>query len=68
MRSISGKNFCKLLEKKGWKCVRVHGSHFVYMKKGSDLRITVPVHKNKDLKTGLLKALMKMADIHEDEL
>ncbi|MBN2413756.1 type II toxin-antitoxin system HicA family toxin [candidate division KSB1 bacterium] len=68
MRSISGKKFCKVLEKKGWKCARIHGSHFVYMKEGSDLRITVPVHKNKNLKTGLLKALMKMGEIKEKEL
>jgi len=32
------------------------------------MRITVPVHGNQDLKQGLQKAIMKLADIGEDEL
>ena len=31
-------------------------------------RISLPVHGNKDLKLGLLKSLMKIADIDENEL
>lgn len=68
MKSISGKNLCKLLEKKGWILSRIKGSHYIYTKPGTIYRISVPVHKNKDLKTGLLKSLMKIADITEDEL
>lgn len=35
---------------------------------GKEEIITVPVHKNKDLKKGLLKAIMKVAEIKESEL
>jgi len=68
LKSISGKEFCKLLEKKGWQRARTTGSHHIYIKKGSIVRLSVPVHGNKDIKTGLLRALMKMAEIKEIEL
>ncbi len=68
MKSISGKAFASLLEKKGWELVRVKGSHHVYVKKGRIERISLPVHGNRNLKIGLLKHLMKIADIHEDEI
>ena len=68
MKTISGKNFCKLLEKRGWVLARINGSHHIYTKEHTVFRISVPVHKNKELKTGLLKSLMKIADINESEL
>ncbi|MBC8552377.1 MAG: type II toxin-antitoxin system HicA family toxin, partial [Candidatus Brocadiales bacterium] len=39
------------------------GSHHVYMKSGKKVRISVPVHSNKDLKRGLLRFLIKIAEI-----
>ncbi|KAB2836998.1 MAG: type II toxin-antitoxin system HicA family toxin [Candidatus Brocadia sp.] len=68
MKSISGKNLCKILEKKGWYLKTIRGSHHVYMKPGKKERISVPVHGNKDLKLGLLKTIVKIAEIQEDEL
>ncbi len=68
MKPISGKNFCKILEKKGWMLARINGSHYIYTKVGTIFRISVPVHKNKEMKVGLLKSLMKIADISESEL
>ena len=68
MKTISGKELCKLLEKKGWKLARINGSHHIYTNQGTIFRISVPVHKNKDLKIGLLKSLMKIAGIKETEL
>lgn len=67
MKSISGKNLCAILEKKGWQLKNIKGSHHVYMKAGRKERISIPVHGNKDLKVGLLKAVMKIAEISEDE-
>jgi predicted RNA binding protein YcfA (HicA-like mRNA interferase family) len=68
MKSISGKDFAKLLEKSGWSLLRVQGSHHIYGKIGSDVRLSVPVHKNQSLKIGLLKHLLKLAEISENEL
>ena len=68
MKAISGKDFAHVLEKRGWKLVRVNGSHHVYMKSGNPARISVPIHGNEDLKIGLLRHFMKVAGITENEL
>ncbi|MEI6333422.1 MAG: type II toxin-antitoxin system HicA family toxin [Methylococcaceae bacterium] len=68
MKSISGKAFSRLLERREWKLIRVSGSHHIYMITGSPARISLPIHGNEDLKLGLLKHFMKVADISENEL
>ena len=68
MRSISGKEFARLLEHHGWSLLRVQGSHHIYGKAGSNVRLSVPIHGNQALKTGLLRHLMKLAGISESEL
>ncbi|MCX6259106.1 MAG: type II toxin-antitoxin system HicA family toxin [Bacteroidia bacterium] len=68
MKTMTGKHLCDILESKGWLLVRITGSHHIFVKPGSVLRISVPVHGNKDLKTGLLKSILKMADINEIDL
>lgn len=68
MKSISGKKFTKLLERNGWILLRVNGSHHIYGKPGNIQRISVPIHGNKTLKTGLLKHFLKVSGISEDEL
>jgi len=68
MKSCSGKRFCKIIECKGWVLVRINGSHHIYRKKGERFAISVPVHKNEDLKIGILKSLMKQANLTEDDL
>jgi len=68
VKSVSGKHFARILESHGWVLVRVNGSHHVYMKSGNTARISLPIHKNEDLKIGLLKHFMKVAGITETEL
>lgn len=68
MKTVSGKRLCKILEDKGWQLKTIRGSHHVYLKPGRIERISVPVHGGKDLKVGLLKAVMRIAYIKEDEL
>jgi predicted RNA binding protein YcfA (HicA-like mRNA interferase family) len=68
LKAINGKKLCQLLETKGWELKRIHGSHHIYAKAGSIVRITVPVHGNKALKAGLQKHLMNLAGIDESEL
>ncbi len=67
MKSVSGKYFAKILERKGWVLIRTNGSHHVYMKMGQTARISLPIHGNEDLKLGLLKHFMKIADISEQD-
>jgi len=68
MKAISGKDFCRVLEQRGWSLLRVNGSHHIYGKLGVTLRLSVPVHGNDALKTGLLRYLMKLAQLTESDL
>jgi predicted RNA binding protein YcfA (HicA-like mRNA interferase family) len=68
MKSVSGKEFAKILERHGWTLLRVQGSHHIYGKTGSNVRLSIPIHGNHALKTGLLRHLIKMAAISESDL
>ena len=68
MKSISGKDFAKLLERNGWTLLRVQGSHHIYGKLGSQVRLLVPIHRNEALKIGLCRHLLKMAGLTEKDL
>ncbi|HVS81564.1 MAG TPA: type II toxin-antitoxin system HicA family toxin [Pyrinomonadaceae bacterium] len=68
MKSISGKDFAKTLERHGWSLFRVKGSHHIYGKAGSEVRISVPIHGNQAIKTGLLRHFMKVAGLTESDL
>jgi len=68
MKSVSGKEFAKTLERHGWALLRVQGSHHIFGKAGSVVRLSVPIHGNQSLKIGLLRNLMKMAGLDETDL
>ncbi len=68
MKSVSGRELARLLERRGWQLLRVNGSHHIYGKPGSVVRLSIPIHGNKALKAGLLRHLLKMAEIEEGEL
>lgn len=54
---ISGKEMLKRYLESGWEVLRKNGSHVIVGK--GNLRTTIPIHANKDLKKGLEKALLK---------
>jgi predicted RNA binding protein YcfA (HicA-like mRNA interferase family) len=66
MKSISGKEFAKVLEQNGWVLLRIQGSHHIYGKPGVPDRISVPIHANKSLKVGLLRYFLKVARLSDD--
>jgi predicted RNA binding protein YcfA (HicA-like mRNA interferase family) len=68
VKVVSGKRMCRILEDHGWTLVRIKGSHHAYEKPGNPITVIVPVHANKDLKTGTQRAIMKDAAITEDDL
>lgn len=59
--SQSGKSLLALLKKDGWIERRIVGSHHHLFKDGK--RITVPVHGNQDLGSGLEKKILKQAGL-----
>ena len=68
MKPVSGRDFGRIVERRGWTLLRINGSHHIYGKAGSTVRLSIPVHGNKPLKRGLLWHLMKLADIAEQDL
>jgi predicted RNA binding protein YcfA (HicA-like mRNA interferase family) len=68
LKPLSGRELCRILERHGWRQLRVAGSHHVYGKEGERARIVVPVHGARPLKTGLQRHLLKLAGIDEKGL
>ncbi|ESZ20921.1 MULTISPECIES: type II toxin-antitoxin system HicA family toxin [unclassified Mesorhizobium] len=67
MKSISGKELARAIERQGWKLLRVAGSHHIYGKEGI-VRLSIPVHGNRPLKTGLLRHLLALAEMSEGDI
>jgi len=68
MKPVSGRELAKVLERNGWVLARIHGSHHIYTKPGSMVRISVPIHGNRPLKTGLLAFLLKQAGMSDRDI
>jgi predicted RNA binding protein YcfA (HicA-like mRNA interferase family) len=68
MKALSGRAFARLVERRGWRLLRVNGSHYIYGKSGSDVRLSIPIHGNSPLKIGLLRHLARLAEIPDDDL
>ncbi|BAZ68857.1 MAG: type II toxin-antitoxin system HicA family toxin [Pelatocladus maniniholoensis HA4357-MV3] len=68
MKSISGKRLCKIVEQKGWVLRRITGSHHIYENLEVEQILSIPVHRNQDLKVGTLRALMKIAQLTEEDI
>lgn len=68
MKTVSGKKLAKALERNDWSLLRISGSHHIYGKTGSIVRISVPIHGDQLLKTGLLHHLLKIAGLTEADL
>ena len=58
---MTGKELIKKLEASGWTVLRSKGSHY-RMGKGT-LRTTIPVHGQRDIGKGLLKAIEKQTGV-----
>ncbi|MCX6972472.1 MAG: type II toxin-antitoxin system HicA family toxin [Verrucomicrobia bacterium] len=68
MKQVTGKALARAVQDCGWTCVRIKGSHHIFTKEGRPERIVIPIHGNKTLKIGLLHALMKIADLSEEDI
>ena len=68
MKSVTGKQFARALEKHGWQLLRVNGSHHIYGKTGKRERISLPIHGNETLKPGLLAFFIKQSGLKESDL
>jgi predicted RNA binding protein YcfA (HicA-like mRNA interferase family) len=68
VKQVSGKELARAVQKKGWRLARIKGSHHIFVMAGRRERIVIPIHGNSPLKIGLLKSLMKIAELSEEEI
>lgn len=68
MTPLSGKELARVVEYHGWQLLRIHGSHHIYGKPSSKVRLSIPIHGNVPLKLGLFKHLLKMAELSEQQI
>jgi predicted RNA binding protein YcfA (HicA-like mRNA interferase family) len=67
MKSVSGRDFARMVERRGWTLLRINGSHHNGMTV-STVRLSIPIHGNQALKRGLLRYLAKLADISDEDI
>lgn len=60
---MNGKEVIRRLEQAGFRVARVHGSHHILVKAGHPRSVPVPVHGNKDLGSGLIKAIERQSGV-----
>jgi predicted RNA binding protein YcfA (HicA-like mRNA interferase family) len=65
--SMSAPELVRILERQGFERVRQSGSHLI-LRHSDGRRVTVPMHKSKDIGRGLLARIMKDADLTIDDL
>lgn len=65
---VSGKNLVKALRRAGFNLSHVRGSHHYLRKPGVNVLVIVPVHANRDLPTGTLRAIARQAGLSVEEL
>jgi predicted RNA binding protein YcfA (HicA-like mRNA interferase family) len=54
-----------MVERHGWSLLRVQGSHHIYGKATSTVRLSIPVHGNQPLKRGFLALMAKLVGLEE---
>ena len=64
---ISGKKMIKFLKCCGFEVIRIKGSHHFLKNKENNFVTTVPVHKNEDLRVGMIKDILSDIDMDRDE-
>lgn len=63
MKSVSGRELARLVEQRGWRLLRINGSHHIYGRPESGVRLSIPIHANKALKIGLLRHPAKLVGV-----
>jgi len=62
-----GDKHVRAFQRAGWRLYHIEGSHHILVKQGSDMHLSIPVHKGRDLGVGLLHKLIAKAGLTDDE-
>ncbi|MDT8781276.1 MAG: type II toxin-antitoxin system HicA family toxin [Candidatus Bathyarchaeota archaeon] len=63
---INADKLIRVLEREGYRVTRQKGSHIIMMDAKKN-RIVIPMHSGKEIKIGLLRAILKEAGIGREE-
>lgn len=63
--SVKAKDFIKVIENLGFYLDRQKGSHAIY-KNSQGLRVVVPIHSGKDIKSGTLMGMIQDIGINKE--
>jgi predicted RNA binding protein YcfA (HicA-like mRNA interferase family) len=67
IHNLKPERVIKAFERNGWENLGRYGKHFKLRKAGNQNILSVPVHGGKPIKAGLLRSLLKKADLTEEE-
>ncbi len=67
LNDLDSKRVLRAFERLGWKEVRVTGSHHMLKKDGHAATLTIPVHRGKTIKQGLMHKLLKTAGVSTED-
>ena len=67
---ITGKELVRVMERDGFTCIGIEGSHHIMQKMFPDKKVTVPVpvHTGKILKLRTLNGILRKARISKEQL
>ncbi len=67
LRTLSGREACRILERHGFVEVRRRGSHVVMQRRLVGSTLTVPVPDHPELRTGTLLSIIRQSGIPRNE-
>ena len=63
----SGERHVAAFKRDGWTVNHIEGSHYIMIKEGCNVHLSVPVHKGREMGLGLLKKLIAKAGLSNEE-
>ena len=67
IHNLKPQRVMKAFERAGWENLGREGKHFKLRKAGNPNILSVPIHGGKPIKAGLLRGLLKRAELTEEE-
>ena len=63
----SGERHVAAFKRAGWTVNHIEGSHYIMIKEGCNVHLSIPVHKGREMGLGLLKKLIARAGLSNEE-
>jgi len=67
LRTLSGREICRILEKHGFRQVRRRGSHIIMQSRREGTSVTVPVPDHGEIRIGTLLSIIRQSGVPRTE-